>query len=134
MSNENEKPDLGVPDLPPLDATAAIDGEMMQVEPQAPDNGDPAVAGMLVGVFVLLFDAVAARRGAHWKLQQAEAVELGNSSAALISKYFPNAQASPEMRLLMVAGAVVGIRYAADVAIAKRKEQEAAAGDDKKPD
>lgn len=121
MSEENSTPenDLGAPELPPLDAQA-LAGEVITAPPQ--DNGDPSVAGMIAGISMMVFGLVADRRGDHWRLTESEAQEFGGASAAVIRKYFPGAQASPEMRLLMVAGTIVGMRVMLDVAQKKKTE------------
>lgn len=118
MSEETQN-DLGAPELPPVEGQA-LTGEVLNAPAQ--DNGDPAVAGMIAGLSLMVFGLLADRRGDHWRLSEGEAQEFGGASAAVIAKYFPDAQASPEMRLLLVAGAILGVRVMVDVS--KRKQAE----------
>lgn len=106
MADENE---LGAPDFSEVDAVLAGTPAVSGTPPEAvaaPDQLGEAIGG----IAMLVFGIVARRSGPHWALSAPEAAELGSASAAVIHKYMPGAEASPEVRLVLVAGAIVGPR------------------------
>lgn len=122
MSEQN---DLGAPDFAAVDAvlagTPAVSGPVPDAA-AAPDQLGEAIGG----IALLVFGVVARRSGEHWALSPGEAAELGNAAAAVIHKYMPEANASPEVRLVLVAGAIVGPRLLIGM---MAKKEEGATGD-----
>ncbi len=91
--------------------------EEVQAEEEAADQistGELCTALLSVG-----FSLVAARRGDHWTLNEAEARETGNAVGAVLDKYFPDMnQHGPELTALMTVGAVLTPRLMTDKRIA----------------
>lgn len=119
--------ELGAPDFSAVDAV--LDGSPAAVSGPVPEQGGSEQLGEAIGgISMLIFGVIAKRSGDHWALSAPEAQELGAAAAAVIHKYMPGAEASPEVRLMLVAGAIIGPRLL--IGAMSKKE----GGDGEKPD
>jgi hypothetical protein len=105
------------------------DGEWIGTEgdDQAEQMSSAEVCTMAVST---TFALVAARRGDHWQLQDAEAQQMGEAYGALLDKYFPDSVAGPEVAAVLVTATVIFPRAMADKAAQAEAEASEAAGDE----
>lgn len=132
--SQGSESDLGVADIPPLTGQHIPAGEPDELHPDAAGAGsgqqpDASAADLLSGLLMVGHSIAAKRFGEHWELTPEEAKELGNAAGAVLDKYFPDLSTGPEVRLLVVAGGVYGMRYIAHKAkqaeLEKAKQQAA---------
>lgn len=118
---------LGTASIPPLVGEHIPAAETEGIHPDAGGAPgqvpDTSTADLLSGLLMMVHGLAAARFGEHWRLTPEEAGELASAAGAVIDKYAPGISAGPEVRLIVTAGAVYGIRYMAHQAW--RAEQEA---------
>jgi len=118
-----------------------LGGEYVPGDEPAPDGpaGNIETGEILAPVLQITFGVIAAKRGAHWALTDAEAVELGRAYGAVLDKYFPDAanRFGVEITAIMVTAAAFGPRLIEDKRKAAEREarqeaqgQEAAGGVD----
>ncbi len=88
------------------------------------DNG-----AMLAGLLGTVSIVVATRRGDHWKLSDDEAKALGGALDAVVQKYIPDMESSPEFALVAVSLAVIGPRVMADMQMQNAANDEGKDGD-----
>jgi hypothetical protein len=78
---------------------------------QGPDMSSKDVAKLLAST---TFSLVAARKGAHWDLEDGEADQLGEAYGALMDKYLPEDTAGPELTAVLCTAIVVFPRVQQD--------------------
>lgn len=83
------------------EAAAAVDAGGV-VEDAGPDNGE--LAGT---VALLVFEVVAVRAGAHWRLSQGEAAAWGRAAGPVLDKYLGRGSLGVEAALLAVSLSLV---------------------------
>lgn len=88
---------------------------------------NPETAAMCTGIYAASMGLLAARLGGHWALSAVEAEQLGEATAPVMDKYFPDLKGGPEVVLLMALGVVIVPRYM----IHGKIEREKAANPDK---
>lgn len=72
-------------------------------------------------LLLITFELIAARKGAHWKMDEAEAREAGKAYGALLDKYYPDMQLGPEAAAVTVTAMIFLPRVAMDKALAEEK-------------
>lgn len=133
---EEKRPDEGKDEKPD---TGALDGEAIyrEVTGEHIPAGDPAGpepepqidgAELWATIWSVGFSIIGARRGDHWQLSSAEAVELGKATDPVARKYLPDFDSGPEATLMITAAMVLMPRMAADRQ--RRQAPPAAGGDD----
>lgn len=81
---------------------------------------------LLAGLFGLVSEMAAARRGAHWEFSERECQELGARTSDVIDHYFPDMSMGPGGALMLSAGIIVGPRLIADRKASRQRRQETA--------
>lgn len=83
--------------------------------------GDIDTGEMLCSLLTVGFGLVAARKGEHWNLSEAEAKQTGAAVGAVLDKYFPDlTQHGPEITAVMACSMVFVPRIMADKQIEKQ--------------
>lgn len=103
------------------------DGEYIPAGETGRDNQKQADVGgaEFSALLMMLFGLMGAIRGDHWAIVQGEADNLGMALDDCVRHYFPDFELGPAGALVMVAGAVTVPRVMVDMAIAKKKAEEA---------
>lgn len=86
-----------------------------------PSEDSIKTAELCGGAWSMVMGLIASRAGDHWALSEAEAQELGNTTGAMLDKYFPNFEGGPEMMFLGAMGVVFLPRYMQHQHIEKQK-------------
>lgn len=93
------------------------------------DPYDPKVAGALEILNTGLFGIAAGRRGAHWRLTEAEAEELSKVQAQCVERYVGSVNVGPAVALIFTTAGIVAPRLNQDaqlVAEYQRRQAEKA--------
>lgn len=83
------------------------EGEYIPGEGEGQGGPEMSTAEVCAFAARATFAVIASRRGDHWEISQGEADQLGEAYGALMDKYFPEAQAGPELTAVVVTAMVV---------------------------
>ena len=101
-------------DFQPIDKPAGKD-----VAPVDSGSGE-----MCASLYMTVFSVLGEARGAHWHLTIDQAKQLGESTGAVMDKYFPAMPNSVELTLLLALGMVIYPKYTKDQEIQQQKSIE----------
>lgn len=104
-----------------------LEGEYIPSENDIKTDGstpqpEVSTGQLCTGCLSLIFGAVAMRKGDHWALTEEEASMLGDSTGAVLDKYFPDMSLGPEVALLGAAAMIVMPRIEIDQKAAQEKQ------------
>lgn len=130
MSDSNQKsdmPQLGQPELPPLDGEWSNGGNSSPPPEQGAGLKD-TFAMLASGLCAFIAD----RKGAHWNLTTEEAKNFGEAADKVAAQYIDDGQLSPWLALSLVSAMIALPRMALDKSV--EKEKEAKKANESKPD
>lgn len=123
--------------LAELDALAAqAAAEDFQPEPEATQPAGAVAAvddiptgELCAGLLGVSFGIIAARKGEHWQLKDAEAQALGGALGDVIDKYWPDFKGGPELALVVCSVGVLGPRVMMDKKVSAEQARQQQAPD-----
>lgn len=106
----------------------AADSGPQKARQESQDKAKEKLAAQIAGLNLMLFEGVAALRGDHWKLKQAEAEVLAQAEVECLPNDLDDLP--PWVGLCMVAGMIVLPRLATDRALSAANDDDSKGGKD----